>query len=65
MVLFFISSGTVQLSRRRQLACLFALNFNISHFHEPLICKKHDSQPVGFNGLFYSTIQLLLIAACF
>ena len=56
----FCMSGTVELSRRRQLAYLFAFNLNIFTFHEPLICKKHDSQPVGFNDLFYSYHHALL-----
>ena len=49
---------TVELSRLRQLACLFAPPKTFCTYHKPYVRKKYDSQQVGFNDLFYRPAQI-------
>jgi hypothetical protein len=53
----------VELSRLRQLAWLFTPTKTLLTYHKPYVCKKHDSQQVGFSGLFYSEYHSLLFAS--
>ena len=53
-------SSTVELSRLRQLACLFAPPKTFCTYQKPFVRKKHDGQQVGFNDLFYSVFHSLI-----